>query len=103
VTARRFEFEGEQLTLREIRARVPALSESNVRTLLRKGMRTRAAMLAYDPATWRREAGIRGRAAAEAGGFNDTMHLNRASLRRARESGFIPRVRTAKRTRNDTP
>lgn len=43
------DFEGEQLTVRQIHLRVPALSERTIRDHLAAGRRTRTAMLAFDP------------------------------------------------------
>lgn len=42
-------FEGEQLTVRQIAGRVPALSERTIRDHLAAGRRTRSAMLSFDP------------------------------------------------------
>ena len=44
-----FEFEGEQLTVKQIRQRVTALSEKTIRDKLAKGMKTRGAMLSAHP------------------------------------------------------
>lgn len=46
----RHDFEGEQLTVAEIRRRVPILSDRSIRDHLQAGRRTRSAMLSFDPA-----------------------------------------------------
>lgn len=47
--AARFDFEGELLTVAEIRERVPALSDPTIRKHLEAGRNTRQAMLTYRP------------------------------------------------------
>lgn len=44
-----YEFEGEQLNVKQIHARVQGLSESTVREKLNQGMTTRMAMLSTQP------------------------------------------------------
>lgn len=57
----RYEFDGEQLTVAEIRERVPALSASSIRSHLAAGRNTRTAMLSFNPSTARAAAGRRAR------------------------------------------
>ncbi|WP_323162837.1 hypothetical protein [Stenotrophomonas maltophilia] len=45
-----YEFEGEQLTVRQIGERVPALPERTIRNHIAAGRRTRTAMLSFDAA-----------------------------------------------------
>lgn len=45
----RHEFEGEQLTVAEIRERVPVLSADTIRRHLAAGRRTSGDMLSFDP------------------------------------------------------
>jgi hypothetical protein len=49
MTAARYTFEGQQLTVAEIRAIVPAISDSSIRDHIRAGRNTRAAMLNHVP------------------------------------------------------
>lgn len=49
MTAARHEFEGRQLTVAEIRAIVPAISDTAIRAHIRAGRNTRAAMLNHVP------------------------------------------------------
>lgn len=86
-------FEGEHLTVAEIAARVPALSESGVRALLRKGKTSVAAMLAYDTNAAKSRAGTRGRHAAEAAGLARSLAPHPHSYIRSRASGYVPRPR----------
>lgn len=46
--ATRYNFEGEQLTVTEIRQRVPALADTTIRRHLAAGRNTRQAMLTFD-------------------------------------------------------
>ncbi len=55
----RHHFDGHAMTVTEIHALLPALSETTIRRHLKAGRCTRAAMLAYDPATAYRNAGKR--------------------------------------------
>ncbi|WP_460727708.1 hypothetical protein [Lysobacter rhizosphaerae] len=45
----KFNFEGEQLTISEIRKRVPILANNTIRSHLNAGRNTRISMLSYDP------------------------------------------------------
>ena len=49
MAAEKFEFEGEQLTVKQIRERVPILGEESIRNHLRAGRNTRTAMLSHVP------------------------------------------------------
>lgn len=60
---KRFEFEGAQRTVSEVRAMVPALGRCAVADRLAKGMTTRAQMLDFDAGAAMRAGGRRGRAA----------------------------------------
>lgn len=71
--ARVYEFEGEQLTVAQIRQRVPALSADTIRNHLAAGRNTRQAMLAFDPAAALRLGGRRGRAASPMRGFRPAV------------------------------
>lgn len=55
----RYWFEGEYLTVRQVRERVPVLSSQTVRARLREGLETRMAMLSVDPDIVRRKNGKR--------------------------------------------
>lgn len=55
----RYWFEGEFLTVRQVRERVPVLSSQTVRARLREGLDTRMAMLSVDPDVVRRKNGKR--------------------------------------------
>lgn len=46
---RTYEFEGELLTIAEIRQRVPAIADPTIRKHLEAGRNTRQAMLTYTP------------------------------------------------------
>lgn len=82
-------FEGEQMTMAQIRALVPVLGEHSIRGHLAAGRNTRQAMLAVDPAAQRRNAGRLGRAAAEAAGKLPVITTHFAGARRrASASGF---------------
>lgn len=94
MSALRHEFEGEQLTLREIRARVPILGERTIAKRLALGLTTRIAMLSYDEAAEKRRAGVRGRAAAEAAGLGRSIERGGRSRTQAARSGFQPRPTT---------
>lgn len=48
MSAKRHDFEGEQLTVAEIMQRVPALADSTIRRHLAAGRNTRVAMLSFD-------------------------------------------------------
>lgn len=69
---RTYEFEGEQLTVAQIKERVPALSHRSITWHLESGRTTRQAMLTFDGGAARRAAGRNGRAAAESKGFFTT-------------------------------
>jgi hypothetical protein len=88
-----YHFDGERLTVSEIAARVPALSESTVRALLRKGKTTTGEMLAYDTNAAKRRGGTRGRYALEAAGLPRSMIQSQSSIERAKASGYVPRNR----------
>lgn len=47
MTAARFEFDGQLLTVAEIRERVPVMSEASIRDHLRAGRNTQTAMTCY--------------------------------------------------------
>lgn len=68
MTAKRFDCDGEQLTVAEIRQRVPALSDSTVRAHLAAGRNTTAAILAFDPKRAQRAGGRVAANRAKAGG-----------------------------------
>lgn len=87
-----FLFEGEELTVAQIRQRVPVLPDVTIRKHLHDGRRTRQAMLTYDEAAARRRNGRAGRFAAEAQGLV-TSHSGRGTARAA-ASGFVPKPRT---------
>jgi hypothetical protein len=53
-------FDGEQLTVKEIMLRVPALGETAIRTALKAGRNTSYAMLTFDPLAAARAGGARG-------------------------------------------
>lgn len=94
MTAQRYEFEGEQLTLREIRARVPILGERTIVKRLALGLTTRIAMLSFDEKAEKRRAGLRGRAAAESAGLIRSYETSGRSRTQAKRSGFKPRTAT---------
>jgi len=52
-----FEFEGEQLTVAQIRERVPALTDASIRNHLQAGRNTRQAMLTVDQSAVRSRNG----------------------------------------------
>lgn len=57
MTAKRFDFEGELLTVAAIRQRVPAISDSTIRAHLVAGRNTTAAMLTFNPRSAQRAGG----------------------------------------------
>lgn len=57
--AKRYEFEGELLTVSEIAERVPVLSRRAIRKHVQAGRNTRMAMLAFNPAVKRSAGGRR--------------------------------------------
>lgn len=73
-----FEFEGEQLTVTQIRARVPALGDATIRRYLAAGRNTRAAMLGVSVSAGRAASG-------------------RAAAKRAKASGTEPRCASRRR------
>jgi hypothetical protein len=89
IVARRFEFEGEELTIREIRERVPVLTGATIRHHLKNGRNTRQLMLAHDIHAARRRAGALGRAAAEAGGLKTSISAASPARANATASGFV--------------
>jgi hypothetical protein len=79
MTPQRFAFEGEQLTVAEIRTRVPALSDSSIRKHLAAGRNTRAAMLNFDPRSAVRANGRKAAARAIATGKAPKLYRRKAS------------------------
>ncbi|MBN8740711.1 MAG: hypothetical protein BGP24_14735 [Lysobacterales bacterium 69-70] len=61
MTARRYEFEGQRMTVAEIRAIVPVISRSAVVQHIKAGRTTRQQMLQFDPRAAMRAGGKRGR------------------------------------------
>jgi hypothetical protein len=78
-TGKRYRFEGQDLTVSEIRKVVPALSDSTIRKHLAEGRDTRHAMLTYNPLAASRAGGLRGRKASN---LSNSIHED-ASSRRA--------------------
>lgn len=60
MTAKKWEFDGELLTVAEIAERVPALNKSTILHHLKAGRNTRHAMLTFDHLAVQRAAGKRG-------------------------------------------
>lgn len=61
MSARRYEFEGRSLTVAEIHAIVPAISEPALVQHIKAGRTTRQQMLQFDPRAAMRAGGRRGR------------------------------------------
>jgi hypothetical protein len=74
MTAQTFDFEGQQLTVRQIREIVPAFSDCQVRRHLQAGRNTRAAMLNHSPTEAIRRAGRKGKKAAERAGRSKIVY-----------------------------
>lgn len=64
MTARRYEFEGQMLTVVEIHAIVPAISEPAIVQHLKAGRVTRQQMLTFNPRAAMSAGGRRGKAIA---------------------------------------
>lgn len=95
--ARKHLFEGERLTIKQIRERVPVFSETTISILLKKGFDTRVAMLSRDPTLRYRAGGIRNSERAKAAGLAPVFSSSPGYRERAAASGFIP-----KHTRSST-
>lgn len=80
MTAKLHDFDGERLTVRQIRERVPVLSERAVRDYLAAGRNTAMAMLSFDP-----------KAASARGG--------RIAATRARRNGHDRAIRFGRKAR----
>lgn len=90
MTAKVYLFEGERLTLAQIRPRAPILGDGAIRRRLALGCDTRQKLLAWDEAAARSRAGRIGRAAAEAKGkLQGSTTTWRGARARAASSGFV--------------
>jgi hypothetical protein len=69
-----FDFEGQQLTVRQICEIVPAFSDCQVRKHLKAGRNTRDAMLNWSPIEAARRGGRKGKQAAERAGFSQIAY-----------------------------
>jgi hypothetical protein len=64
-----YDFDGQQMTVPQIHERVPAISEATVRRMLKRGLRTSSAMLAFDVSAANRRGGQRTSAKKRGWGF----------------------------------
>lgn len=74
MTAKTHEFEGQQLTVRQIQEIVPACTEGAIRGHLKAGRNTRDAMLNWSPLEAARRSGRKGAKAAEKAGFSQIAY-----------------------------